>query len=119
MSGQTKRAAATRTRLHMFLQYPAHTSHLLRYHREPQAPLSVCASGAGLVRSAGEGAVVGLHALAHGAVVAALGPRTRDYLARRTTDGKTRRETIRCLKRYIAREIYLITSPPQAEPSGA
>jgi hypothetical protein len=46
--------------------------------------------------------------------------RTRDYLARRISEGKTRRETIRCLKRYIAREIYqIITSPPEAEPSGA
>ncbi|HEX8761897.1 MAG TPA: IS110 family transposase, partial [Pseudonocardiaceae bacterium] len=46
--------------------------------------------------------------------------RTRDYLARRTTEGKTRRETIRCLKRYIAREIYqIITSPPEANPSAA
>jgi transposase len=32
--------------------------------------------------------------------------RTRDYLDRRTTQGLTRREAIRCLKRYIAREIY-------------
>ena len=32
--------------------------------------------------------------------------RTRDYLDRRTTQGKTRREATRCLKRYIAREIY-------------
>ena len=32
--------------------------------------------------------------------------RTRDYLDRRTTQGRTRREAIRCLKRYIAREIY-------------
>jgi transposase len=31
---------------------------------------------------------------------------TRDYLDRRTADGKTRREAIRCIKRYIAREIY-------------
>ncbi|MBA8957786.1 IS110 family transposase [Actinomadura namibiensis] len=38
--------------------------------------------------------------------------RTRDYVARRQTQGKTRREAIRCLKRYIAREIYqLITNP--------
>jgi transposase len=33
---------------------------------------------------------------------------TRDYLSRRITEGKTRREAIRCLKRYIAREIYQI-----------
>ncbi|GAA1911273.1 IS110 family transposase [Williamsia serinedens] len=32
--------------------------------------------------------------------------RTRAYLARRTTEGKTRREITRCLKRYVAREIY-------------
>ena len=32
--------------------------------------------------------------------------RTRDYLDRRTTQGLTRREAIRCLKRYVAREIY-------------
>ena len=33
-------------------------------------------------------------------------PATRDYLERRTKDGKTKKEAIRCLKRYIAREIY-------------
>ena len=32
--------------------------------------------------------------------------RTRDYVTRRTTEGKTKREIIRCLKRYIAREVY-------------
>ena len=31
---------------------------------------------------------------------------TRDYAARRTTEGKTRKDIIRCLKRYIAREIF-------------
>jgi transposase len=46
--------------------------------------------------------------------------RTRDYLARRITEGKTHREAIRCLKRYIAREIYrIITSPPETQPSAA
>ena len=33
-------------------------------------------------------------------------PRTRAYLARRTAEGKTPREIRRCLKRYIARELY-------------
>jgi transposase len=33
-------------------------------------------------------------------------PRTRAYVARRTTEGKTTREIRRCLKRYIARELY-------------
>lgn len=33
-------------------------------------------------------------------------PRTRDYLARRTAQGLSRRRIRRCLKRYIARELY-------------
>jgi transposase len=32
--------------------------------------------------------------------------RTRDYTIRRTAEGKSKKEIIRCLKRYIAREIY-------------
>ncbi|GLX99615.1 hypothetical protein Hesp01_75650 [Herbidospora sp. NBRC 101105] len=39
--------------------------------------------------------------------------RTRDYIARRQAQGKTRREAIRCLKRYVAREIYKIITTPQ------
>lgn len=40
--------------------------------------------------------------------------RTRDYVERRISEGKTRREAIRCLKRYIAREIYqTITREPR------
>jgi hypothetical protein len=34
------------------------------------------------------------------------GPRTQACAARRTKEGKTKREIIRCLKRYIARETY-------------
>ncbi len=37
---------------------------------------------------------------------------TRDYIERRTAEGRTKREIIRCLKRYIAREIY--ANLPQA-----
>jgi transposase len=33
-------------------------------------------------------------------------PRTRAYVERRTTEGLNKKEIIRCLKRYIAREIY-------------
>jgi transposase len=33
-------------------------------------------------------------------------PRTRHYVARRTTEGLTKKDIIRCLKRAIAREIY-------------
>jgi transposase len=37
---------------------------------------------------------------------------TRDYVERRAAEGRTKREIIRCLKRYIAREIY--ANLPQA-----
>jgi transposase len=33
-------------------------------------------------------------------------PKTRAYATRRTTEGKTKKEIMRCLKRYIAREVY-------------
>ena len=33
-------------------------------------------------------------------------PRTRTYMERRTKEGLSKKEIIRCLKRYIAREIY-------------
>jgi transposase len=33
-------------------------------------------------------------------------PRTIAYVQRRTTDGRTKREIIRCLKRYVAREVF-------------
>ncbi|MFF4829903.1 hypothetical protein [Streptomyces sp. NPDC001312] len=42
---------------------------------------------------------------------ACAGTRTRDYVERRTAEGKTRREAIRCLKRYVAREIYQTINP--------
>jgi len=43
-------------------------------------------------------------------------PDTRAYLARRIANGKTRREAIRCLKRYVAREIYQLIAQP-TEPT--
>jgi transposase len=39
---------------------------------------------------------------------------TRAYLERRTAEGLSKREIIRCLKRYIAREIYANLPRPQA-----
>ncbi|MFI0451756.1 IS110 family transposase, partial [Actinomadura sp. 6N118] len=39
-------------------------------------------------------------------------PRTRDYVQRRTKDGLSKKEIIRCLKRYVAREIYHILTTP-------
>jgi transposase len=36
----------------------------------------------------------------------AFDPRTRDYMERRTKEGRSKREVIRILKRYVAREVY-------------
>lgn len=47
-------------------------------------------------------------------------PRTKAYVARRTAEGKTIKEIIRCLKRYVAREVYkaLVTRPgPNCTPA--
>jgi transposase len=41
--------------------------------------------------------------------------RTKAYVARRTAEGKTKKEIIRCLKRYIAREIYKALCRPQQQ----
>lgn len=40
-------------------------------------------------------------------------PATRAYAERRRAEGKSHHEIVRCLKRYIAREVYrLLTNPP-------
>jgi transposase len=33
-------------------------------------------------------------------------PRTRHYIERRIKEGRTKKEAVRCLKRYVAREVY-------------
>jgi transposase len=47
-------------------------------------------------------------------------PRTQEYVERRTQEGKSKREIIRCLKRYIAREVYrvLVSRGIHASPTG-
>ncbi len=40
-------------------------------------------------------------------------PATRAYAGRRTAEGKSKAEIIRCLKRYVAREVY-----PYLRPAG-
>ncbi len=37
---------------------------------------------------------------------------TRDYIARRQAEGKTTREAIRCLKRYLTRHVWRLLQPP-------
>jgi transposase len=39
-------------------------------------------------------------------------PETRDYIARRLSEGKSTREAIRCLKRYLARRVWRLLQPP-------
>jgi transposase len=46
-------------------------------------------------------------------------PRTRAYVARRTAEGKTTREIRRCLKRYIARELYRQLTRSMNPPVGS
>jgi glutamine phosphoribosylpyrophosphate amidotransferase len=41
------------------------------------------------------------------------------YVARRTAEGKTSREIMRCLKRYVAREVYKALATPSRENAAA
>lgn len=45
-----------------------------------------------------------------------LDDRTNDYLRRRTTEGKTKSEIIRCLKRHPIREIWRTTRDLRQDP---
>ncbi|MGP5197380.1 IS110 family transposase [Arthrobacter rhombi] len=42
--------------------------------------------------------------------------RTKEYVVKRTVDGKSKKEIIRCLKRYVAREIYRVLQNPRLAP---
>jgi transposase len=46
---------------------------------------------------------------------------TRDYVARRTAEGTTKPEIMRCLKRYIAREVFphLLAAAPSSDVKAA
>jgi len=49
-------------------------------------------------------------------------PRTKAYAARRTTEGLSKPEIIRCLKRYVARELYdalQAINPPKTSTDAA
>ena len=41
---------------------------------------------------------------------------TRDYIARRRSEGKSTREAIRCLKRYLTRHVWRLLQPPHPVP---
>jgi transposase len=44
---------------------------------------------------------------------------TRDYMARRLTEGKSKQEIIRCLKRYVAREVFAVLNQTGQDTSTA
>jgi len=44
-------------------------------------------------------------------------PATKDYMARRIKEGKTKKEAIRCLKRYVAREVFAVIQQMRATDS--
>ncbi|WP_328421552.1 transposase [Streptomyces sp. NBC_00443] len=58
------------------------------------------------------------NAALHGIVFTRLrfDPRIQAYYERRTQEGKTRREIIRCLKRYAARAVYNLVKTVSTEP---
>lgn len=43
---------------------------------------------------------------------------TKDYLQRRTAEGKSKKEIIRCLKRYVARQVYVALTTPATGTTG-
>ena len=43
-------------------------------------------------------------------------PATRAYIARRVADGKTEREAIRCIKRFLARRVWRLLEHPPITP---
>ena len=46
-------------------------------------------------------------------------PPTRDYIERRRREGKSTREAIRCLKRYLARRVWHLLQPARPIPDQA
>jgi transposase len=45
--------------------------------------------------------------------------RTKAYVARRTLEGKSKKEIIRCLKRHVAREMFRLLTNPTSVPVGS
>ena len=46
-------------------------------------------------------------------------PVTKAYVQRRTQQGLSKKEILRCLKRYIARQLYRLLTASVAAPIGA
>lgn len=43
-------------------------------------------------------------------------PRTREYVAKHAKDGLSKEDIIRCMKRYVARELYQVMNNPMPAP---
>jgi transposase len=56
-----------------------------------------------------------LHVLALGRISG--DERTREDVVRRTAEGKSKREILRCLQRYVVRQVYRILTAADALPS--
>lgn len=50
------------------------------------------------------------------AEVSGVKARTQDHYERRIKEGKTRNEVVRCLKRYVAREVFHLVRPTSSQP---
>jgi transposase len=93
--------------------------HRWRQRRPPQHRGSVCQALRSRTTTASSGKSTGRHRLSRGGdrdansalyLIAITRLRrhepTRTYMARRTAEGLNKREILRCLKRYIAREVF-------------
>lgn len=61
------------------------------------------------------------NAALHRVVVTRIGrdKKTQEYMARRQSEGKSNTEIVRCLKRYVAREVYHALKATKPEPAAA
>ncbi|MFF4312676.1 transposase [Streptomyces sp. NPDC001507] len=77
-----------------------------------------CSSGRRRTRRLNYGGDPQANAALHCIVFARLrvDPRTQAYHERRTQEGKARREMVRSLKRYAAREAFHLVRPVQSQP---
>ncbi|GAA3245272.1 transposase [Streptomyces variabilis] len=78
-----------------------------------------CSSGRRSTRRLNHGGDRQVNAALHRIVFTRLrhGPRAQEYYERRTREGKTRRESIRCIKRYAAREVFNLVRPVSRAPA--
>ncbi len=80
-----------------------------RSHGDDRAPLPA-SSGKTQRHRLNRGGDRAANSALHLAVISRMrmDPRTKAYVARRTAEGLSKREIIRCLKRYLARELYVL-----------